>query len=103
MIKHPSHPGSIVMRDCIEAIGLSVTKAATALGVSRTTLSKVINGRVAISPEMAIRLPKAFGSRPETWLRMHLAFDHAQVQRLANRINVKSFRQSSVDVHDRRY
>lgn len=103
MMKQPVHPGSIVKHDCIEALGLSVTKAASALGVSRPTLSKVINGRAAISPEMAIRLSKAFGSRPESWLRMQLAFDLAQAQRLANRINVKRFRHSSPSVQNPRH
>ncbi|HVX13841.1 MAG TPA: HigA family addiction module antitoxin [Pirellulales bacterium] len=85
MMKQPVHPGRIVRHDCIEAMGLSVTSAASVLGVSRPTLSKVINGRAAISPVMAIRLSKAFGSRPETWLRMQLAFDLAQARRLAER------------------
>ena len=101
MMKHPIHPGKIVKHDCIAALGLSVTKAAAALGVTRPTLSKVINGRAAISPEMAIRLSKAFGSRPETWLKMQLAFDLAQAERLAGRINVKRFRQTSIDPRDR--
>lgn len=103
MMKQPVHPGSIVKHDCIEALGLSVTKAASALGVSRPTLSKVINGRAAISPEMAIRLSKAFGSRPEMWLRMQLAFDLAQAQRLASGINVKRYRQTRTDPHDPRH
>lgn len=102
-MKQPVHPGSIVKHECIEALGLSVTKAASALGVSRPTLSKVINGRAAISPEMAIRLSKAFGSRPESWLRMQLAFDLAQAQRLANRINVKRVRHSSPSVQNPRH
>lgn len=88
-MKQPVHPGSIVRLDCIKALGLSVTKAACALGISRTKLSNLINGRAAISPEMAIRLAKAFGSRPEAWLKMQLAFDLAQVRRLAKHINVK--------------
>src|SRR5579863_5763335 len=100
MMKHPIHPGRIVKHDCIEALGLSVTKAAAALGVTRPTLSKVINGRAAISPEMAIRLSKAFGSRPETWLKMQLAFDLAQAHRLASRINIKRYRHAGVDPRD---
>ena len=64
-MKNPIHPGSIVKHECIEALGLDVTRAAHVLGVARSTLSKVINARAAISPEMAIRLSKAFGSRPE--------------------------------------
>lgn len=103
MIKHPVHPGKIVKHDCIEALGLSVTKAAAALGVTRPTLSKVINGRAAVSPEMAIRLSKAFGSRPETWLKMQWAFDLAQAERLAGRINVKRYRHTGIAPHDRQH
>jgi addiction module HigA family antidote len=92
MMKHPVHPGTIVKHECIEALGLSVTGAASALGVARPTLSKVLNGRAAVSPEMAIRLSKAFGSRPETWLRMQMAYDLAQAQRFATEIKVKRVR-----------
>lgn len=94
MMKNPIHPGTIVKHDCIEALGLSVSKAADVLGVARPTLSKVINGRAAVSPEMAIRLSKAFGSQPEIWLKMQLAYDLAQAQRLAEGIKVKRYRQS---------
>jgi addiction module HigA family antidote len=100
MMKHPVHPGTIVKHDCIEALGLSVTGAASALGVARPTLSKVLNGRAAVSPEMAIRLSKAFGSRPETWLRMQMAYDLAQAQRLAAEIKVKRFRPSDGGTHN---
>lgn len=92
MMKNPVHPGQIVKHDCIEALGLTVTEAAGALGVTRPTLSRVINGRAAISPEMAIRLSKAFGSRPETWLRMQLAFDLARAAKQAAGIKVRSLR-----------
>jgi addiction module HigA family antidote len=92
MMKNPVHPGEIVKHDCIEALGLTVSKAAAVLGVARPTLSKVINGRAAISPEMAIRLSKAFGSQPEIWLKMQLTYDLAQAQRLASGIKVKRFR-----------
>jgi len=92
MMKNPVHPGQIVKHDCIEALGLTVTEAAVALGVTRPTLSRVINGRAAISPEMAIRLSKAFGSRPETWLRMQLALDLAHAAKQAAGIKVRSLR-----------
>jgi addiction module HigA family antidote len=100
MMKYPAHPGNIVRHECIEALGLSVTEAASALGVSRPTLSKVINGRSAVSPEMAIRLSKAFGSRPEVWLKMQLAYDLAQAQQLSGRIKVKRYKHSDVNLHD---
>ncbi|HEY4309499.1 MAG TPA: HigA family addiction module antitoxin [Pirellulales bacterium] len=85
-MKGPVHPGTIVKHDCIDELGLSVTKAAAVLGVARPTLSRVINGRAAVSPEMAIRLSKAFGSRPEAWLKLQLAYDLAQANELAGTI-----------------
>ena len=65
-MKNPVHPGRIVRHDCLEELGLSVTEAAKALGVSRQALNNIVNGKAGISPEMAIRLTKAFGSTPET-------------------------------------
>jgi antitoxin HigA-1 len=91
MMKDPVHPGIIVKHECIDELGLSITKAASVLGVARPTLSRVINGRAAVSPEMAIRLSKAFGSRPEAWLKMQLAFDLAQANRLAGKIKVRRY------------
>jgi addiction module HigA family antidote len=76
-MKNPAHPGRIVRSACLEPLGLSITKGAKSLGVTRQTLNNIINGKSGISPEMAIRLSKAFGSTPETWLRMQLAFDLA--------------------------
>jgi len=87
-MKNPPHPGSSVRTACLEPLGLSVTAGAKALGVSRQTLTKVINGKSGISPEMVIRLSRAFGSTPETWLRMQLAYDLAMAMRRANRIRV---------------
>ncbi len=87
-MKKPPHPGLSVRADCLEPLGLSVTKAAKALGVSRQMLSDVINGRAAISPEMAIRLDKAFGGGAGTWLRLQAAYDLAQAKKHAGRIKV---------------
>jgi addiction module HigA family antidote len=72
-MKNPPHPGRSIRAACLEPLGLSVTEGAEVLGVTRQTLNNVINGKSGISPQMAIRLSKAFGSTPETWLRMHLA------------------------------
>lgn len=77
---NPPHPGLSIKINCLEPLGLNVTKGAKVLGVTRPTLSKVINGKAAISPEMAIRLSKAFGSTPETWLRMQVAYDLTQLR-----------------------
>ena len=72
---NPPHPGEIVREFCIEPLHLSVTEAANALGVTRKTLSALLNGRSGISPEMALRLSKVFGRTPEGWLRLQLQFD----------------------------
>lgn len=66
----PPHPGGIVRRQCLEPLGLTVTRAAEGLGVTRQALSELLNGRTGVSVEMAVRLSKAFGSTPETWLGM---------------------------------
>ena len=88
-MKNPAHPGRIVRSACLVPLGLSVAEGAKVLGVSRQTLSNVVNGRSGISPEMAIRLSKAFGSTPETWLRMQLAYDLAQARKYESRIKVR--------------
>jgi addiction module HigA family antidote len=72
---NPPHPGEIIREFCIEPLSLSVTEAANALGVTRKTLSALLNGRSGISPEMALRLSKVFGRTPEGWLRLQLQFD----------------------------
>lgn len=72
----------------LEPLGLSVTAGAKVLGVTRQTLTKVVNGKSGISPEMAIRLTKAFGSTEETWLRMQLAYDLAEARKQASKIKV---------------
>lgn len=95
-MKNPAHPGSIV-KSCIEDLGLSVTDAAKVLGVGRPTFSKMINGRGGVSPEMAIRLSKAFGSTPEFWLRLQMQYDLAQVQQKADSIKVERYQPASHD------
>lgn len=77
-MKSPPHPGLSVRHDCLEPLGLTVTEAAKRLGVSRKQLSDIVNGRAGISPEMAIRLDKAFGGGAGTWLRLQAAYDLAQ-------------------------
>ena len=67
-MKNPPHPGLTVRHDCLEPLGLTVTEGAKVLGVTRQALNNLVNGKSGISPEMAIRLSKAFGSSPETWL-----------------------------------
>jgi len=88
---NPPHPGRIVRQECIEALGLSVTEAAKVLDVTRQALNNLVNEKAAISPEMAIRLEKAFGSTADTWLRMQMAYDLAQVRKKNDKINVQRF------------
>ncbi|HBA40783.1 MAG TPA: addiction module antidote protein, HigA family [Deltaproteobacteria bacterium] len=88
-MKNPPHPGRIVRRECIEALGLTVTEAARALGVTRQALNNLVNLKAGISPEMAIRLSKAFGSSPEAWLGMQMAYDLAQLEKEAGKIKVQ--------------
>ena len=89
MMKNPPHPGLSVRYDCLEPLGLSVTGAARKLGVSRKQLSELVNARSGISPEMAIRLDKAFGGGADTWLRMQAAYDLAQAMKKVDRIQVE--------------
>ncbi len=89
-MKQPAHPGKLI-KHAIEASGLSLTDAAKRLGVTRQTLSRVTNGRTSLSPEMAIRVSKAFGSTVEHWMRMQLAYDLAAVEETAKSIKVKRF------------
>jgi addiction module HigA family antidote len=93
-MKNPPHPGRIVRQECIEPLGLTVTDGAKALGVSRNALSELINERRGISPEMAIRLDKAFGGGAETWHRMQAAYDMAQAMKNADKIKVRRVPQS---------
>jgi addiction module HigA family antidote len=88
-MKNPPHPGRHVLKDCLEPLGLSITRGAAVLGVTRLTLSNLVNGKNGISPEMAIRLSKAFGGRPEVWLGMQTDYDLAQALKKAGRIKVK--------------
>lgn len=90
-MKSPVHPGRIVREDCLEPLGLSVTKAARVLGVTRQALNNVVNEKAAISPEMAIRLSKAFGSTPDTWVRMQAAYDLAVAMRDEKKIRVERY------------
>jgi addiction module HigA family antidote len=80
-MKNPLHPGGVVFRQCIEPLGLSITDAAAALGVTRNTLSELVNAKRGISPEMAVRLSKVFGGTEEGWLVQQAQYDLAQVRR----------------------
>ncbi len=87
-IKSPAHPGRL-LKDDIESLGLTVAEAASNLGVTRQQLYRVLNGTSGISPEMAVRLEKAIGTSADTWLRMQMAFDLAEVRKRSNGLAVK--------------
>ena len=87
-MKNPTHPGRIVKEDCLRELGLSVTEAANHLGVGRAALSALVNERASVSIEMAYRLSKAFGSTPDHWMRMQLAYDLAHSRSLKTKNNV---------------
>lgn len=90
-MKNPSHPGRIVKDACLDPLNLSVTDAAKALGIARHTLSRVLNGRAGISPEMAIRLEKAGWSNADHWMRMQTAYDLAQARLHEREIKVQRY------------
>lgn len=80
-MRNPPHPGGVVLRQCIEPMSLTITDAAEALGVTRNTLSELVNGKRGISPEMAVRLAKVFGGTEEGWLVQQAQYDLAHVHR----------------------
>ena len=86
---NPPHPGEIIRDLCLEPLGLSVTDAANALGVSRKTLSSILNGRSGVSPEMALRLSKAFNTTPESWLNQQVQYDLWNAKKESKGIKVK--------------
>lgn len=88
------HPGTTVRQDCLEKNGLSVTDAARVLGVDRQTLSNLLNAKSGISPEMAVRLEKAFGTPAREWLVLQLEYELAEIMRRVEKINVEPFRAS---------
>ncbi|MEI8389804.1 MAG: HigA family addiction module antitoxin [bacterium] len=83
-MKNPPHPGKILKQECLEPLGLSITEAALKLGISRTTLSEIVNGKSGISSLMALKLAKAFNTTPEFWINMQSHYDLAQARKTAN-------------------
>ena len=98
-MKNPPHPGLSVRYDCLEPLELTVTKGAEILGVRRQTLNDLVNAKAGISPEMAIRLDKAFGGGADTWLRMQAAYALAQVEKKARKIKVSRVTKKPNVVH----
>ena len=91
-MKNPPHVGNVVQYEILEPLNLTVTTAARMLGVSRPALSRLLNGRASLSPEMAVRIEKAFGPRMEHLMRMQHAHDLAEVRSKADRIHVDRYR-----------
>ena len=90
-MKEPPHPGLSVRYDCLEPLKLSVTQGAKVLGVTRQALNNLVNAKAGISPEMAIRLDKAFGGTAEGWLSIQTAFDLSQARKKEPSITVKRY------------
>jgi addiction module HigA family antidote len=86
-MKNPPHPGTVVLAECIEPLGLTITEAAQALGVTRTTLSELVNCKRGISAEMAVRLSQVFGGSAASWITQQAHYDLAQIP--SNRIRLK--------------
>ena len=95
-MKNPPHPGRIVREECLQPLGLTVTAGAKVLGVSRQALNNLVNERAGISPEMAIRLGKAFGSSAQTSLRMQSNYDLAKALRSRGKIRVRRHSRAKV-------
>jgi addiction module HigA family antidote len=90
-MKNPPHVGGLIRREVIEPLGLTVTQAAKALGVGRQALSTLLNEKAALTPDMALRVEKAFGPKMEHLMRMQLAFDLAQARESEGKIKVKRY------------
>ena len=89
LMHNPPHPGEIIKELCLEPLGVSITEAAEALGVSRKTLSSIINGKAGISPEMAVRLSIAFNTSSESWLNQQTQYDLWQAEQHRKELHVK--------------
>ena len=90
-IARPAHPGHFVRMEVLESLGLSVTEAAAVLGVTRAALSALLNGRASLSPDMALRVEKAFGPKMDTLMRMQASYDIAKARDRSGEIKVKRY------------
>lgn len=90
-VHNPAHPGELVKHDCLDALGLSVTEGAKVLGVTRQALSNLVNKHAGLSPEIAIRLEKTFGSSAQAWLKMQMQYDLWVAQQKASEIKVERY------------
>lgn len=92
MMHNPPHPGEVIRELCLEPLGLTVTDAAKALGVSRKALSELLNGKTGVSPEMALRLSIAFDTTPESWLTQQMNYDLWQARKKVGGLRVEKLR-----------
>jgi antitoxin HigA-1 len=97
-MKKPQHPGKGIRVSCLEPNDLTVTEGARILGVTRQNLSNIVNETTALSPEMAIRIAKAFGGTPEAWYRMQSAYDIAQAKKKSKKIKVRTYKPANIPV-----
>ena len=88
---NPPHPGEIIREDCLKPLGLTITEAADGLGIHRKNLSRILNGHAGVSPDMAVRLSNAFGSTPEMWLKLQMAYDLGQARQKDENQRVRKF------------
>jgi addiction module HigA family antidote len=98
-LKNPAHPGGFIKSEIVEPLGLSVTAAAEVLGVTRATLSTLLNERAHLSPEMALRIEKAFGVSMDTLMRMQNSYDIAQTRKREGEIKVMPFKGNRPEPH----
>lgn len=95
MMHNPPHPGEVIRELCLDPLGVSVTTAAKALGVSRKNLSELLNGKIGISPEMALRLSIAFDTTPESWLTQQMHYDLWQAQKRRKQLHVEKLTEAA--------
>ena len=88
---NPPHPGEIIREDCLKPLDLTITEAADGLGIHRKNLSRILNGHAGVSPDMAVRLSNAFGSTPEMWLKLQMAYDLGQARQKDENQRVRKF------------
>lgn len=101
MMHNPPHPGEFIREVCLEPLGLTVTKAAKELGVTRKALSELLNGKSGISVEMALRLAKAFNTTPESWLTQQMYYDLWVTRKKTKNLKVKTLWTGQEDISDK--
>jgi addiction module HigA family antidote len=101
MMHSPPHPGEFIREICLVPLGLSVTKAAEYLGVTRKALSELLNGHSGISPEMALRLSIAFNTTPESWLTQQMNYDLWKARKLKKALHVRALWKGEREIRDR--